>query len=89
MLRGGDRLAGQDAEQADEQPVLVAGGARKDRDPLEAAGPQSPGRDLGQDAVAESIRLVLRVADWLRAPCEEIPPAPSPLGCAIPPVTVE
>jgi hypothetical protein len=31
VLLGGDRLPGQHAEQADEQPVLVAGGAGEDR----------------------------------------------------------
>ena len=40
VLLGGDRLAGQDAEQAHEQPVLVAGGAGEDRHLVEAAVPE-------------------------------------------------
>jgi hypothetical protein len=55
--RGGDRLAGQHAEQAHEQPLLVAGGAGEDRHLVEAAVPECPGRDLGQHLVAEPIRL--------------------------------
>jgi hypothetical protein len=39
VLLGGDRLPGQHAEQADEQPVLVAGAAGEDRHPMEAAVP--------------------------------------------------
>jgi hypothetical protein len=66
VLPGGDRLPGQRPEQAHEQPVLVAGAAGDDRHPMEAAVGQRLGRDLGQHAVAEPVRLErLRMGEQL------------------------
>ena len=66
ILLGGDRLPGQHAEQADEQPMLVAGGAGQDRHLVEAAVPELLGRDLGQHLVAEPIGLErLRMGEQL------------------------